>query len=45
MIVAGQADDCALARQYRAHPAYAKTYYHGTHLTELYPHLQERAPA
>ncbi len=27
--------------QIRAHPAYARTYYHGTHLTELYPHLRE----
>ena len=41
-------DKPAIARwldNIRAHPAYAKTYYHGTHLTELYPHLQERAPA
>lgn len=29
----------------RAQPAYSKTYYHGTHLTELYPHLRERASA
>ncbi|MET0276951.1 MAG: glutathione S-transferase family protein [Pseudorhodoplanes sp.] len=29
----------------RAEPAYSKTYYHGTHLTELYPHLRERASA
>ena len=38
-------DKPAIARwleNIRAHPAYAKTYYHGTHLTELYPHLQER---
>jgi glutathione S-transferase len=27
----------------RAQPAYAKTYYRGTHLTELYPHLQQSA--
>jgi glutathione S-transferase len=29
----------------RAEPAYPKTYYHGTHLTELYPHLRESASA
>jgi glutathione S-transferase len=29
----------------RAHPAYAKTYYKGTHLTELYPHLRESVSA
>lgn len=29
----------------RAQPAYSKTYYHGTHLTELYPHLREKASA
>ena len=29
----------------RGQPAYSKTYYHGTHLTELYPHLREKASA
>ena len=41
-------DKPAIARwleNIRAHPAYAKTYYHGTHLTELYPHLRESVQA
>ena len=41
-------DKPAIARwleNIRAHPAYAKTYYHGTHLTELYPHLQDSGKA
>ncbi len=29
----------------RDQPAYPKTYYRGTHLTELYPHLRENASA
>ncbi len=44
--LAGQAVDRTLARTHsRNSRPYPKTYYHGTHLTELYPHLRENASA
>ena len=41
-------DKSSIARwleEIRAQPAYSMTYYRGTHLTELYPHLRQQAPA
>jgi len=41
-------DKSSIARwleEIRAQPAYSMTYYRGTHLTELYPHLGQQASA